>query len=440
MRRGAPVDTEEQKRRAALSSKSFRNRLARGVPTKSDLFVKAGDMPDAQENLPDIGSDRTQAARDRLETADQLTKRRTRKERREDRRKARNSTGVFSKRATSRLDEVEAVPEGEQTTESGTTGGDENDEELEQQASAAVVEEELDILRTARISKRGVELEITHAYPDVKLTPFGNNWATDSFALIHNAIKAELRDMFRMANVMQKRKMLLTLKHIDVFYEWWSDFKEFVTTALDIEEEVYFPWVGSKDYVRGAFKKSERMKVNGATRKTIENITEYKDKFLPYLPVGERLEGLLVLLDGFNALLKHYDAVTSSLPQYLETLFKQKEKEANGKEIVAAFRATDGYNRNLVLLARWMPDRAIRRWAVANMRTKDWLSFRSWRTVIQREHCALASKFEDIVMEEEEEALGAPVIGAAMAINEEMREHIDNNRVSVRSLPKSAFT
>ena len=53
---------------------------------------------------------------------------------------------------------------------------------------------------------------------------------------------------------------------------------------------------------------------------------------------------------------------------------------------------------------------------------------------------ALAAKFEEIVMEEEDTAMGAPVIGAAMAINEEMREHIDNNRVSVRSLPKSAFT
>lgn len=262
----------------------------------------------------------------------------------------------------------------------------------------------------------------------------------DSFALIHNAVKAELRDMFRMANVMQRRKMLLTLKHVDVFYDWWADFKEFATTALDIEEEVLFPWVASKDHLRGAFKKTERMKVNGATRKTIDNITEYKEKFLPYLPVGERLEGLLELLDGFKELLRHYDAVAASLPQYIEMLFKAKEKDANAKEIVAAFRATDGYNRNLVLLARWMPDRSMRRWTMANMKTKDLLSYRNWRLVIQREHCALAAKFEEIVMEEEEDSVGAPVIGAAMAINEEMREHIDNNRVSVRSLPKSAFT
>lgn len=312
-------------------------------------------------------------------------------------------------------------------------------QEVVQKEEKAAVLKELDILRTARISKKGCELNVTHTYPEVKLTAYGERWTTDCFALIHNAIKAELRDMYSMAVVMQRRKMLLTLRHIDVFYEWWLDFKEFVWTALDIEEEVLFKWIGSKDYLRGAFKKSERMRVNGATRKVIDSVSEYKEKFLPYLPVGERLEGLLQLLDGFNGVLEHYDAVAQQLPGYLETLFKQKEKDANSKEVVQAFRNADGYNRNLVLLSRWMPERAMKRWAFNNLRSKDLISFRGWRTMIQREHCTVAAKFEEIVMEEEEASLGAPVIGAAMAINEEMRDHIDNNRVSVRNLPKSAF-
>lgn len=305
--------------------------------------------------------------------------------------------------------------------------------------SGPAVQEDLDILRTARISKQCVELEVTHPYPEVKFTPYGENWATDSFALIHNAIKAELRDMYRMAVVMQRRKMLLTLRHIDIFYEWWLDFKSFVWTALDIEEEVLFRWIGSKDHLRGAFKKSERMRINGAMRKTMDSVDQYREKFLPYLPVGERLEGLLQLLDGFNEVLEHYDLIAQQLPGYIETLFKQKEKDANMKSIVTTFRETDGYDCNLVLLIRWMPDGMMKRWAFQNLRSKDVLAFRSWRRLINREHCAVAARYEEIVMEEEEASLGAPVIGAAMAINEEMREHIDNNRASVRGLPKSAF-
>ena len=69
----------------------------------------------------------------------------------------------------------------------------------------------------------------------------------------------------------------------------------------------------------------------------------------------------------------------------------------------------------------------------------SFMLFRNWRHVIQREHTELSSKFEEIVMEEEDQALCAPVIGAAMAIKEEMREHINNNCVLVRSLTKYAW-
>lgn len=296
-------------------------------------------------------------------------------------------------------------------------------------------------MRTARISKRGMELEVTHAYPEVKLTPYNeNSWATDWFALIHNAIKAELRDMYLMATVMQRRKTMLTLKHIDVFYEWWDDFMKFVGTALTIEEEIVFKkGIATKDNLRGAFRNGERMRVNGTTRNLIDNVSKYREKFLPYLPVGERLEGLLELLGGFNEIVVHYDAVKEQLPQYIQVLFKQKERDMNWKEVVTAFREEDGYNRNLVLLIRWMPERTMKGWALSHLKSRDLIAFRGWRRMIIREHCALAAKYEDIVMEEEEHTLGAPVIGAAMAINEEMRDHIDNNRASVNQLPQSAF-
>lgn len=415
---------DEERRRAALASKSFRNRLRNGT----DLFSKGEEFPEEEKDVPEVGKDRTGVAAAKLEEVENVSKRGLRWSKRVGRKK--DSEGKSASRSgTRQSSRVEEASEGKS-----------EDVDTELEVPEAQMLPEMDILRTAKISKKAVSMDLVFKYPDVKLTPFGENWAMDSFALIQNAIKAEIRDLYEIANSMQRRKVLLTMNHIDLFYDWWSDFEEFVLTAMNIEEEVYFPWVGSKDYLRGPFKKSERMRVNGTTRKTIENISGYKEKFLPYLPVGERLDGLLVQLGEFDELLKHYDAITAALPGYLQTLFKQKEKESSTKDIIAAFRASDGYNRNLVLLARWMPDRVMRRWVLSNLRPKDLISFKSWRHTIQREHCLIARNFEEIIMDEGDENIGAPVIGAAMAINEEMREIIDNNRVSVRSLPGSAFT
>lgn len=408
--------------------------------------MKGPDTPEEVKELPDVGKERTEMAKKKLENSNEegMTKRELRKSkkaREKAEKKAARGSGRFSKRTNSKLaGSVSDVSEGREDEDGD---GETTISELEPEPEPEPIPEpipEMDILRTARISKKAVAMELVYKYPEVKLTPHGNGWAMDSFALIHNAIKKELSDLFHIGNVMQRRKLMLTMDHIEVFYEWWADFKEFTLEALSVEEDVYYAWVGSKDYLRGAFKKSERMRVNGATRNTITNIIEYRDKFLPYLPVGERLDGLLVQFNEFQTILDHYDAVAASLPAYIETLFRQKEKDNNTKEVIAEFRRRDGYNRNLVLLVRWLPDRSMKRWALSHLKPKDLIHFKGWRKVIQEEHCGLARSFEDIVMGPAEEEMGAPVIGAAMAINEEMREHIDKNRVSVRSLPNTGLS
>ena len=423
---------EDAKRKAALSSKSFRNRVSRGG-NKADLLVKADDVQENVKELPHVGSEMTERARRELEGREK-------------------KKGFFGRRSHSRLGSESGSGSGKGSVGSvgsamGSAVGSERDSVKVEIAEAGVqeeveVEEEekeeevLDILRTAKISNQMTEQEITHKFPEVKLTPWGQSWAVDSFCLIHNAIKAEIRDLFGMAYVMQRRKLVLSHEHVEMFYEWWSEFVEFVEVALTIEEEVYFKWVGSKDYLRGSFKSRERMRVYGATRNCMANVTEYREKFVPQLPVGERLEGLLVHLSGFTEILKHHDEVYADLPKYLETLFKPKEKDAITKQMVAAFRGSDGYNRNLVLLARWLPERSMKRWALGSLRTKDLMSFKGWRTVIFKEHVEVAKRFEEFVLGEEE---GVGELGAAMAINSEMRDHIECNRVSVRTLPKEAF-
>lgn len=400
-------------------------------------MTKAADVPEKLKSLPDVGTGETEKARLRLEDNEGGERKSRRARTASFFGMRRPKTNSEDQHASDHVQHADGDHVQEQGQGQGQGQGQEGEEEVEEQEPRQPVA--LDILRTARINKKALQLQATHTYPEVKLTPWGDNWAIDSFALIHNAIKAELKDLFFMADVMQRRKLLLTLHHINIFYEWWDDFREFVTVALTIEEEVLYNWVASRYALRGSFRHSERMRVNGAFRNVVNNITDYHSKFLPSLPVGERLNGLLELIANFDQLLLHYDRVAQQLPTYLETLFKQKDKEENTRHLIAAFRASDGYNRNLVLLARWMPDRTWRKWVVQTMRTRDVLQYKGWKNVIHKEHVAVAAAFEDLVMGDDED-LGAPVIGAAMAINEEMRAHIDNNRVSVRSLPTSAFS
>ncbi len=247
------------------------------------------------------------------------------------------------------------------------------------------------------------------------MTPWNQKWSVDVFALIHNAIKAELHDLYHIANTLQRRKWLVTREHVDMFYHWWRDFEEFVVVALNIDEDVFFPWVSKKEPLRGDFKGSTRMKAYGAFRKAITSISEYQERFVPELPAGERLNGLFELISATAHIPEYYDRVARSLPQFIENGFTKREATHITKDIVAAFRRENCYDRNLAMLTRWMNDGNQRMWTVAHMGKRDMLKVGSWRRMMAREHFAFPAEFDNIITMETEES-GAPVIGASIHV------------------------
>lgn len=326
------------------------------------------------------------------------------------------------------------------STSSSTDAADEADEEktpeAEKKPERPPVLNPEDVMRTAKIPKKKVVLEIDYNFPEVKLTPFGQKWSIDAFALIHNGVKAELKDLFMLAKVMQRRKWILTQEHIKLFYAWWGDFAGFVTMALNIEEDVFGPWLASKEPLRGDFKGSTRMKAYGGMRKAISGITAYRERFVPQLPVGERLDGLMELVASCNHIPGYFDAVASSLPKFIESLFSSKEKAVVSRSIVAAFRAADDYDRNLALLIRWMGDGRQRAWAMSNMRKTDVFKIGSWRRFMHKEHFGFPATFEDTITQETE---GQDGLGAAICISEDNRLQLNKHRASVRNAPLAAI-
>lgn len=279
-------------------------------------------------------------------------------------------------------------------------------------------------LRTAKINKKkAVNLELAFKFPEVKMTPWGQKWSLDVFALIQNAVKAELHDLYNIINTMQRRKWLITREHISMFYQWWRDFDEFVTVALNIDEDVFFPWLGSKEPLRGDFKGSTRMKAYGALRKAMSSITEYQERFVPELPAGERLNGLFELVGTTSHIPEYYDRIAKSVPSFIENSFTKREGAHITKDIVAAFRRENGYDRNMAMLTRWMSDSKQKTWTLGHMGKRDMLKIGSWRRMMAREHFEFPHQLDDWITKENEEG-SASNIGDAI--------HVGNREVLVK--------
>lgn len=267
------------------------------------------------------------------------------------------------------------------------------------------------VMRVAKM-KAKKEQEVVFKFPQVRMNPWGSKWAIDVFSLMHNAIKAELQDLYKMADVLQRRKMVLTLNHVSYFYQWWSDFEEFVTAALNIEEDIFYPWLASREPLRGDFKSSSRMKAYGKLRNTIISITAYRERFVPQLPVGERLGGLMELIAGCNHIPEYYDKVACSLPGFIELCFNKRDCSYVTRQMISTFRGQNGYDRNLAMLTRWMSDSNQRMWTLGHMSKRDMLKVGGWRRLMHREHFSLPGKLEELIAKEESAAESASGMGA----------------------------
>eukprot|EP00188_Purpureofilum_apyrenoidigerum_P002683 Plantae.Rhodophyta-Purpureofilum_apyrenoidigerum.ctg275.p2 GENE.Plantae.Rhodophyta-Purpureofilum_apyrenoidigerum.ctg275~~Plantae.Rhodophyta-Purpureofilum_apyrenoidigerum.ctg275.p2 ORF type:complete len:344 (-),score=95.17 Plantae.Rhodophyta-Purpureofilum_apyrenoidigerum.ctg275:1493-2524(-) len=70
---------------------------------------------------------------------------------------------------------------------------------------------------------------------------YGKSWALDSFAVTHNAVRAELGDLYGLVVSMVKRKDAVAHEDIENFFVWWQPFSNFIVQALNLELSLIFP-------------------------------------------------------------------------------------------------------------------------------------------------------------------------------------------------------
>lgn len=67
---------------------------------------------------------------------------------------------------------------------------------------------------------------------------YGRDWALDLFAVTHNAMRIELRDLYGITVSFAKRKDTISDSDVENFFVWWPPFATFIVNALSLGDDV----------------------------------------------------------------------------------------------------------------------------------------------------------------------------------------------------------
>jgi hypothetical protein len=272
-------------------------------------------------------------------------------------------------------------------------------------------------------------------FPTITLAPWGGNWSKDIVSLMHNAIMREISDLFDLASTMQRRKFSLTQHHVKLFYNWFDEFHAFAETCLSVESTFLVPWITKNEKFKlgGVVRESQRMVHCGSFRHSLSRIADYRYKFNPSLPVGERLDGLLVLISKLSAVPEYYASAHTIVPYFIELHHRWMPwtKIAVHRKIVLQIRHSEDFSRNLVLLTRWMGENDSKHWCKGMLRRPaDMVLYGRWRQDTLHGHCALAKSFDSVIQANDDGARNKRGgIGSSMAIYN--RQYLDGSRISL---------
>mmetsp|Transcript_6832 Transcript_6832/g.12230 ORF Transcript_6832/g.12230 Transcript_6832/m.12230 type:complete len:349 (-) Transcript_6832:1035-2081(-) len=193
--------------------------------------------------------------------------------------------------------------------------------------------------------------------PALYLVDYGTgNWARDTFAWPHNAIRREMSDMYYLVASMQKRVLDLGHEDIDDFYNWFDIFQMFVQWYFQIEEKLLLPWVEGATYLGGMLEESARTELKAKLISRLKDIDDCQDRF-SHLPAGEVLPALIVALDKFSpGLLEYFNEEEKSLAAEISNTYTQKDKELLDARVFDFIRNSEDHHIVMHLLLRPIKD------------------------------------------------------------------------------------
>eukprot|EP00188_Purpureofilum_apyrenoidigerum_P004890 Plantae.Rhodophyta-Purpureofilum_apyrenoidigerum.ctg5884.p1 GENE.Plantae.Rhodophyta-Purpureofilum_apyrenoidigerum.ctg5884~~Plantae.Rhodophyta-Purpureofilum_apyrenoidigerum.ctg5884.p1 ORF type:complete len:373 (+),score=85.94 Plantae.Rhodophyta-Purpureofilum_apyrenoidigerum.ctg5884:92-1210(+) len=225
----------------------------------------------------------------------------------------------------------------------------------------------------------------------VSLGPYGQSWEEDIFTLGHNAIKQEMQDMFHIVRAMEKLGLKIRRADVSLFYQWWRLFLSLFTFIMDMQEDVYMPWIEKRIDLSGTgWTKTER---NAMKKKMLEllNVIRTHEAKMSYIPAGEVAPKLISFLNNFNPLvLKYMSRAEQNVAPRIAAACTETEYR---KELLPfAYRYLHGYSEWTEigpLLTSWMDKAQAAHWKKQFLGTSEKLRFAIWCRQASRTHYEL---------------------------------------------------
>lgn len=261
-------------------------------------------------------------------------------------------------------------------------------------------------------------------FPEVQLAPWGTKWSHDLVVFLHNAVLGELKDIFSFAKVLQQRRFAVRRSHIEVFYKHFDVSQAFIEACLSVEEEYLIPWITAegKNILDGSVGDSKRMLFVGTIRRVLMLISEFRCRFDPRLPVGEKLPNLFALIEKLKIIPQYQIAAQSILPSFIEQhhLHTPLKRASVLRGIFYSMSCHPNYQANSVLLTRWL-SRTSSKSIVNSLLWRPLSSFQfgNRKESVLQDHCSIISTFDVSIVSDEATAISVDQkegCGIALAI------------------------
>ncbi|CAN8062960.1 unnamed protein product [Agarophyton chilense] len=238
-------------------------------------------------------------------------------------------------------------------------------------------------------------------------------WPKDIFAVFHNAVRSELKDLTILMKAIKKVGAQLRVGDFSVIRPWWKICAGVLLDYMDAEQKYLIPWIKEaiekKDALSrpcGQFCSQFHIKTK-EIRSTIHETTETFKQLCDTEPeiseTNTRMSNALraVFLVGC------FDALVYQVGNYLnkeeelfpEILASHYPSEKNEKDLIMGkmikFYVTKGRDRDimLVLLTRWMTDvKTQKRYRKALLETCD-CNYKSIQTKFEVSHAGFVQQY-----------------------------------------------
>jgi len=269
--------------------------------------------------------------------------------------------------------------------------------------------------------------------PDIQLNPT-KGVIGDFVCMVNNSVRLEVRDLYRILQSCEARKLQLGPTDMELLFAWFEEFEILCVDLFEMEEDLLFAfierndhlsrydrvWSGEGDKLKGALCEAKRTLAKGTITSAFARFNDLEDEFCGR-PAAQVFPALAPATEELaSAILSFVALKDQELPPALQTRFSEKEIRAQEKKYWAETKVMEHSDVILSLAtrsmtpderARWKARAAPSRAAILGLRTSGAELYARF----ERCHLAFVTESEELV--ETSKAERAKLIEASKSAN-----------------------